>query len=75
MPKPERVLHTLPQGWVAASLYLATRDVELEAMAGRWRAKSISAYLREIIQLLAGLGGLNCGKPSNAPYGKKTAWD
>ena len=50
-------LHSI-RGGGATSLYLATRDVELVARVGRWRTKSISAYLRDSHQMLDGMGNL-----------------
>ena len=47
-------LHSLRAGG-ATALYQATRDVELVARFGRWKTKSISAYLWESHQMLAGL--------------------
>ena len=47
-------LHSLRSGG-ATALYQATKDVESVARFGRWKAKSISAYLRESHQMLAGL--------------------
>ena len=47
-------LHSLRAGG-ATALYQATKDVELVARFGRWKTKSISAYLWESHQMLAGL--------------------
>ena len=50
-------LHSLRAGG-ATALYRATRDIELVARFGRWRTASISAYLWESDQAMAGLSAL-----------------
>ena len=55
-------LHSLTGGG-ANSFYITARDVELVSRAGRWRTKSISAYLWESHQLLAGMRDLMVGNP------------
>ena len=47
-------LHSLRAGG-ATSLYRATRDIELVARFGRWRAASISSYIWESDQAMEGL--------------------
>ena len=50
-------LHSLRAGG-ATALYRATRDIELVARFGRWRTASISSYLWESDQAMAGLSAL-----------------
>ena len=48
-------LHSLRAGG-ATALYRATGDIELVARFGRWKSKSISAYLWESHEMMEGLG-------------------
>ena len=50
-------LHSLRSGGETA-LYQATHDIDLVARFGRWETKSISAYLWESHQMLAGLSDM-----------------
>ena len=50
-------LHSLRAGG-ATALYRSTRDIELVARFGRWRTASISSYLWESDQAMAGLSTL-----------------
>ena len=47
-------MHSLRAGR-ATALYLETRDIDLVARFGRWKSASISAYLWETHQMMAGL--------------------